>query len=128
MDKKIFYHDTDSGGVVYYANYLKYLEEARTELLEDKGLSVKTFEQRGLLYAVSKCNIRYRSPARYGDVLLCGAELIKVTAAQLIFKQNIYNKATNVLIVEAEVTLVCLNTDMKPVQIPQDLKDRMIKA
>ena len=64
MEKRIFYHDTDAGGIVYYGNYLKYLEEARTEFLENKGLSVAIFRNRGLLYAVRKCSITYRSPAR----------------------------------------------------------------
>ena len=122
MEKRIFYHDTDSGGIVYYANYLKYLEEARTEFLEKKGLSVEVFKQHGLLYAVRKCSIMYRSPARYGDMLICGAELLKITAAQLIFNQKIHHKETGRLIVEAEITLACLDKDLKPHQIPEDLK------
>jgi acyl-CoA thioester hydrolase len=123
MEKRIYYHDTDAGGIVYYANYLKYLEEARTEFLEKKGLSVEIFRNRGLIYAVRKCSVSYRSPARYADTLICGAELTKITAAQLIFSQKIHHKETGRLIVEAEVTLACLNTDLKPVQIPEDLKD-----
>ena len=69
MEKRIYFHDTDAGGIVYYGNYLKYLEEARTEFLEKKNLSVKTFHERGLIYAVSKCTINYKSPARYDDLL-----------------------------------------------------------
>ena len=92
MEKRIFYHDTDAGGVVYYGNYLKYLEEARTEFLEKKALSVATFNKRGFLYAVRKCTITYKSPARYGDILLCDAQLIKMTAAQLIFDQKIHER------------------------------------
>ncbi len=122
MEKRIFYHDTDAGGIVYYANYLKYLEEARTEFLETRGLSVKTFQEKGLAYAVRKCSITYRSPARYGDTLLCGANLIKVTAAQLIFEQKIHHKETGALLIEAEVTLACLSKDFRPTQIPEDLK------
>src|SRR3989338_9931649 len=109
MEKRIYFHDTDAGGVVYYGNYLKYLEEARTELLEQKGLSVASFYQRGLLYAVSKCYIIYRSPARYGETLLCKAQLKDATAVKLIFDQTIHEKKTSRLVVEAEATLVCLN-------------------
>lgn len=127
MEKRIFYHDTDAGGVVYYGNYLKYLEEARTEFLEKKSLSVKDFHDRGFLYAVRKCTITYRSPARYGDTLLCEADLVKITAAQLVFDQKIFHKASGRLLVEAEVTLVCLTKDFKPVQIPDDLKDALQK-
>ena len=126
MEKRIFYHDTDAGGVVYYGNYLKYLEEARTESLEKKGLSVEAFKKRGLLYAVRKCTITYRSPARYGDVLICEATLKKVTAVQLVFDQKIYDKKTQRLVVEAEVTLVSLNKEFKPTQIPEDLKAQLL--
>jgi acyl-CoA thioester hydrolase len=126
MEKRIFYHDTDSGGIVYYGNYLKYLEEARTEFLEHKGMSVEMFSDRGLLYAVRNCTITYRSPARYGDILICDAKLVKITAAQLIFEQTIHQKKTGVLTTEAQVTLACLNKDFKPTQIPEDLKERLL--
>ncbi|HOY09494.1 MAG TPA: YbgC/FadM family acyl-CoA thioesterase [Candidatus Omnitrophota bacterium] len=127
MEKKIFYHDTDSGGVVYYGNYLKYLEEARTEFLEKKGLSVTIFSQRGFVYAVRKVNISYKSPARYGDILCCDATLIKITAAQIFFSQKIFQKKTNALVADAEVILACLNQDFKPVPIPEDLKALLLK-
>jgi len=122
MEKRIYYHDTDAAGVVYYANYLKYLEEARTELLEQKGLSIKTFNDRGLLYAVSQCTIQYKSSARYGETLICGAQIKKITAVKLIFDQTIHEKKTNRLVVESEVTLVCLDKNFKPAPLPEDLK------
>lgn len=127
MEKRIFYHDTDAGGIVYYGNYLKYLEEARTEFLEKKGLSVTIFRERGMLYAVRKLSIQYKSPARYGDVLLCGADLIKATAAQLIFDQKIHQKSSGLLVVESEVTLACLNTEFRPTPIPDDLRARLTR-
>ena len=126
MKKRIYYHDTDAGGVVYYANYLKYLEEARTEFLEVRGISVKELHEQGILYAVRKCSVIYRSPARYGDVLICDAKLKSMTAAQFIFEQTIKEEKTNRLIVEAEVHLVCLTKDFKPQQIPEELKVRLI--
>ena len=126
MEKRIYFHDTDAGGIVYYGNYLKYLEEARTELLEKKGLSVVSFYERGLLYAVSKCSITYRSPARYGETLLCKAILKEATAVKLIFDQTIHEKKTGRLVVEAEVTLVCLNKEFRPTAIPDDLKAQLL--
>jgi len=122
MEKIIYYYDTDAGGVVYYANYLKYLEEARTEFLAAKGLTVDIMRQREFMYAVRKCSLTYKSPARYGDTIICDATLIKTTAAQLIFEQKIYDKPSGRLLVEAEVTLVSLNKDFKPAPIPEDLK------
>ena len=126
MEKRIYYHDTDAGGIVYYGNYLKFLEEARTEFLEIRGLSVAMFKDRGLVYAVRKCSIIYRSPARYAETLLCSATLKKITAAQLIFDQLIHEKKSGRLIVEAEVTLACLDKEFKPVQIPEDLKSQLL--
>lgn len=126
MDIRIYYHDTDAGGVVYYGNYLQYLEEARTEFLDKKGMSVQMFHERGLMYAVRKCNVTYKSPARYGDTIVCDAKLLKVTAAQLIFEQKIHHKQTGQLMVEAEVILACLSKDFKPTQIPEDLKERLL--
>ena len=126
MEKRIFFHDTDAGGVVYYGNYLKYLEEARTEFLEKRNLSVASFYERGLLYAVSKCSIDYRSPARYGEILICQAKLKEATAVKLVFNQTIHEKKSNRLVAEAEVTLVCLNRDFKPTPIPEDLKRQLL--
>lgn len=126
MEKRIYYHDTDAGGVVYYGNYLKYLEEARTEFLENKGLSVAAFHKRGFLYAVRKCSISYKSPARYGDTIICDAKLESITAAQMFFEQKIWDKKSQRLLVEAEVILVSLDKDFKPSAIPEDLKAQLI--
>lgn len=127
MEKRIYYHDTDAGGVVYYGQYLCYLEEARTEFLDQKGLSVKQFMERGLFYAVRECHVMYKSPARYDDVIVCDAKLIKATAAQLVFEQTIKDKKDGRLMVEATVSLVCLNKDFKPEVIPEDLKEQLLK-
>ena len=125
MEKRIFYYDTDAGGIVYYGQYLCFLEEARTEFLEQRGLSVEMFKERGFLYVVRQCNISYRSPARYGDTVLCVARLKKIGASQLIFEQTVHDKKDGRLIVEAEVSLVCLNQDFKPTPIPDDLKQKL---
>ena len=122
IEKRIYYHDTDAGEVVYYANYLKYLEEDRTDFLEQKGVSVKDAHKNNFFYAVRQCNVSYKSPARYGDVIVCESKLTKMTAAQFVFDQKIYEKETRRLLVEAEVTLVSLNKDFKPTQIPDDIK------
>ena len=126
MEKRIYFHDTDAGGVVYYGNYLKYMEEARTEFLEKRTLSVADFYKRGLLYAVSKCSVNYKSPARYGETLLCEAKLKEATAVKLIFEQTIHEKKSGRLVVDAEVTLVCLNKDFKPTPLPEDLKHQLL--
>ncbi len=126
MLKRIYYHDTDAGGIVYYGQYLCYLEEARTEFLEQRGLSVQAFKDRGLFFVVRNCNITYKSPARYDQVLQCIAKLKEATATQLIFDQTVSDTKDNRLCVQAEVSLVCLNADFKPTPIPDDLKDKLL--
>ena len=126
MKKRIYYHDTDAGGVVYYGNYLKFLEEARTEYLEKKGLSVIELYKQGFLYAVRHCSITYKNPARYGDTLLCDARLKKITAAQMFFDQIIVDEKSQDLVVEAHVTLVSLNRRFKPTPIPENIKSQLL--
>ncbi|MGE0267248.1 MAG: acyl-CoA thioesterase [Candidatus Omnitrophota bacterium] len=121
MEKRIYYHDTDAGGVVYYGNYLKYLEESRTEFLEQRGIKAHG----DFLYAVRKCNVTYKSPARYGDTIRCESRLLKMTAAQLFFEQTITNDLTGQLLVTAEVHLVCLTQDFKPVAISEDIRAKL---
>ena len=126
MEKRIYYHDTDAGGIVYYGQYLCYLEEARTEFLEKRGLSVELFKGRGFVFVVRQCNVSYRSPARYDDIILCDAKLKKLGASQMIFDQTVHDKKDGRLIIEAEVSLVCLNMDFKPTPIPDDLRERLL--
>lgn len=125
MEKTIYYHDTDAGGVVYYANYLKYLEEARTEFLNNRGISIKELHSEGFLYAVRKCSLTYKRPARYGDVIECKTEISKISVTQIFFNQNIYNKDTGALLVEAEMVLVSLNKEFQASPIPEDIKSRL---
>lgn len=122
MEKQIYYHDTDAGGVVYYGRYLNYLEEARTEYLQQRGLNLDLFRQRKFLYAVRQCNISYESPARYGDVIVCSAKPVKTTTARIVFEQEIHDKKTGRLILKAEVILVSLNEHFKTTPIPEDIK------
>ena len=122
MEKQIYYHDTDAGGVVYYGRYLNYLEEARTELLQQKGLDLSLFRNKKFLVAVRGLSISYESPARYGDIIVCDAKVVKVTTARMVFEQEIRDKKTGRLILKAEVTLVSLNEDFKTTPIPEDIK------
>jgi acyl-CoA thioester hydrolase len=125
MEKRIYYHDTDAGGVVYYGTYLQYLEESRTEWMENRGLTIKHLRENGFEYAVRKCAIVYKKPARYGDILICSANITKVTAAQIFFHQQIHEKTTQTLLVDADVTLVSLNKQFKTALIPESIKDKL---
>ena len=117
MEKKIYYHDTDAGGVVYHANYLKYLEEARTELLKEKGVDISKLAEKGILFAVRKVEIDYKAPARYADTLTIIASISKVKNASLEFIQSI-NKGDQILI-KAKTQLACIDSDFAPQAIPE---------
>ena len=125
MKKKIYYHDTDAGGVVYYANYLKYFEEARTELLKEKGVDISKLSEEGILFAVRKVEIDYKTPARYADTLIITACLSKVKNATLEFTQTI-TRGDKVL-VEAKTQLVCINSNFIPQVIPAEVSQCLRK-
>jgi acyl-CoA thioester hydrolase len=120
IEKRIYYHDTDCGGVVYYANYLKYLEEARTEYLFSKGIDLQKLSNSGIWFAVAKVEIEYKSPARYQDTIriLTNIEKTKYSAMQF-FQKILKNDKT---VVEARTTLICVNNNFKPIVIPEEIR------
>ena len=117
---KIYYEDTDAGGVVYYANYLKFLERARTEALVTLGLSNKKIQEDfGALIIVKLCNIEYKIPAYLEDELNIRSFVKSVTKTSFLMNQFISRGED--LIAEAKVHLVFVNKDGKPVKIPDNL-------
>ena len=117
---KIYYEDTDSGGVVYYANYLKYLERARSEAIYSIGLTnTKLKNDYGTLIIVKSCNIEYKIPAKFEDELEIVSHVSSKTKTSFSMIQSI--KRGEEIISDAEVKLVTVNKDGKPVKIPQIL-------
>ena len=112
MEKKIYYHDTDCGGVVYYSNYLKYFEEGRTEYFEGRGASLKGLVEKGILFAVRNVQIDYKAPARYGDTVEIVTMIEKIKNASMIFLQEA--KIGDKLLVSAKIILVCIDKDFRP--------------
>ncbi|MBU2102740.1 MAG: YbgC/FadM family acyl-CoA thioesterase [Candidatus Omnitrophota bacterium] len=120
MIKKIYYHDTDCGGVVYYANYLKYMEEARTEYMRERGIDLCALAKNGVLFAVKNVSIDYKAPARYADTLTIATRIVRQKNVSIEFVQEI-RKDTQ-LLVSATTTLVCINQEFKPQAIPDSLQ------
>ena len=119
---KVYYEDTDAGGVVYYANYLKYLERARTEALAKIGLSnLQIKEKFGALIIVKSCNIEYKKTAHLEDQLSIRSFVKSVTKTSFLMNQFITNDKTP--IVEAQVHLVFINEKGKPVKVPDIIFD-----
>ncbi|WP_407951155.1 YbgC/FadM family acyl-CoA thioesterase [Permianibacter fluminis] len=119
----MYYEDTDLAGVVFYANYLKYYERGRTELVRALGLDQAVLIEQGLAFAVARCEVDYLKPARFNDALEVVTEVNRVGRASIEFGQylrkagdpgNILNKAL--------VKVVCITVaDMKPAGMPIDL-------
>jgi acyl-CoA thioester hydrolase len=115
---KVYYEDTDAGGIVYYANYLKYLERARTEALATIGLSNLQIKKRfGALIIVKSCNIEFKKSSYLEDNLSIRSFIKSVTKTSLVMNQFI-SKDDNI-IVEAQVHLVFVNDKSKPVKVPE---------
>jgi len=117
---KIYYEDTDAAGVVYYANYLKFLERARSEIIYSLGLSnKKLLTDHNTLIIVKSCNIKYKKPAKFEDVLLINSKIKSMLKVSFTLEQII--KRDNEIISEAEVVLVTVNNQGKPIKIPEVL-------
>ena len=118
---KIYYEDTDAGGVVYYANYLKFLERARSEAIYSLGLSNKEIlEKEGVIIIVKTCNIEYKKPAKFEDDIEIISNIKEVKNSSFKMHQVIKKKFD--IISEADVVLVTVNKKGKPVRIPSILK------
>ena len=113
MDVRIYYEDTDCGGVVYYANYLKYFERARTHYLEERGLSVAALLKERTQFMVVHADLDYRSAARYGETLTIDTALSEEGRASLKFSHVVRERETGRVVVEGSATLVATTLEGK---------------
>jgi len=124
-DVRVYFEDTDSGGVVYHANYLKFMERARTEWIRNFGLNqTKLKKEDKVMFVVRKIDIQYKIPARFNDELIVQTNCIRTTNYSLMLKQNILRGKE--IITEGKVEIVCISADFfKPVRIPKIAKQLM---
>tara|TARA_B100001540_G_scaffold206189_1_gene181581 strand:+ start:886 stop:1284 length:399 start_codon:yes stop_codon:yes gene_type:complete len=121
---KVYYEDTDAGGVVYYANYLKFLERARSEAIYTLGFSNSSLlETYGVLLIVKSCNIEYKKPAKFEDSLKIISEIKSFTKTSFIMKQII--SRDHEIISDADIHLVSVDKNGKPSKLPEDLKKKL---
>ena len=119
---KIYYEDTDSGGIVYYANYLKYLERARSEAIYSLGLTNTNLQKdHDTLIIIKSCNIEYKKPAKFEDELEIISSILSKTKTSFTMLQII--KKNEEIISEATVQLVTVNKEGKPIKIPEILNN-----
>lgn len=124
LDKRVYYHDTDSGGVVYYANYLKHLEEGRTEFLRSIGIDTSEYAGKGVLFPVVHVEIDYKGPARYGDMIGIYTSVEKVGNASARFRQEIRKGDT--LLLTSGVVWACVDENMKAKPVPEEIRKRLL--
>ena len=118
---RVYWEDTDAGGIVYYANYLKFIERARTEALLSLGLSQTGLRERfGLLFAVRAVTVDYLAPARFEDQLVVTPRVGPAGAARLTMAQAVWRETA--CLMTAEVTLACLGPDGRPARMPAALR------
>ena len=124
---RVYYEDTDAAGIVYHANYLKYAERARTEMMRGLGLSHSELAERlGLVFTVSRCEIDYRAPARLDDELEVATRVLEVSGARLLAEQTILrNEHTLARLV---LTLACVTRAGRPARLPNDLRHALATA
>ena len=124
MQKKIYYHDTDCGGVVYYSNYLKYMEEGRTEYFAARGASIKELAAQGVMFVVARVEIDYKAPAFYGDTLWVETVFSKVHKVKIEVEHAVKNQSGE-LICQSKTLLVCVDKEIKPKAIPEELRKKL---
>ena len=125
---RVYYQDTDAGGVVFHAQYLAFMERARTELLNEMGLDLaRLADEQRVLFLVYELKARYHAPARLNDMLSASAEVVKMGRASLVFRHRV--ERAGELLVEADVTLALVDRDrMKPARMPEELQQALQQA
>lgn len=113
---RVYYEDTDLAGLVYYANYLKFIERARSEYVRELGIDQAALKEGGLVFAVSRVEADYIQPAKYDDLLVVRTTITRKTAARLTLTQEIRRGDTRLF--EAVVTIVCLDETGRPQRLP----------
>lgn len=123
LEKKVYYHDTDCGGVVYYARYLEFLEDARTEFCLSKGVDLGEWFSKGVSFVVVRIELDYKSPARYAEKLNVRTSIEKLGDSSVHFIQHINRAGT--LLVAARIIWACVGSDFKSRPIPSEIRKNL---
>lgn len=120
---RVYYEDTDMAGIVYYANYLRYIERARSDWVKGLGIDQNQMKAEGFVFAVRRVEADYVLPARLDDDLSIETTVIQVTAARLVMDQQV--KRDGELVFQATVTVVMINEEGQPARLPANIR-RMV--
>jgi len=126
IEVRVYYQDTDAGGVVFHAQYLAFMERARTELLNAAGIDLAQLaEEQRVMFFVHELAVRYHRPARLNELVSVSAEVVKMGRASLVFRQRV--ERADELLVEAEVTLAVVDSErMRPARMPEELRKVLV--
>jgi len=125
---RIYYEDTDCGGVVYYANYLKYFERGRTELLRSLGVSLPGLRDDGVIFVVRRAEAEYFAPCRYDDLVSLDTIVSASTGATVTFSHTIKKEGSDTEAVKGTVVLAAVGADGRPVRLPAVLREALKKT
>jgi acyl-CoA thioester hydrolase len=121
MEIRVYYEDTDAGGVVYHAHYLNYFERGRTEYLRENGVSVGELHRAGFIFPVIRVEVEFRSPAVHDDLLLVTTAIGEVGKTTFTLLQTVARKCDGRILVEGRVTLACIGPNLRPKRLPEQL-------
>lgn len=121
---RVYYEDTDMAGIVYYANYLKYIERARSEWVREMGIDQgRLRDEEGIVFAVRRVEADYLSSAKFDDVLTVKTQVVSSSAARMTLEQSVWRADKQLF--TAEVILVAINREGQPTRLPQILRGKM---
>lgn len=122
MDVRIYYEDTDAGGVVYHANYIKYLERARTEFFRSHGFLVAELAANGFVFPVVRLEMDFKAPALHDDLITVTTCPTRVGGSSVTLSQKISRQSDGKLLIDGVVTLACVNPALKAKRIPLEIR------
>lgn len=125
MDVRIYYEDTDAGGVVYHANYIKYMERARTEYFRSHGLFVAELAANGFLFPVVRLEMDFKAPALHDDLVSVTTSPTRIGGSSVTLRQKISRHNDGKLLTEGVVTLACMGPTLKARRIPQEIREML---
>jgi acyl-CoA thioester hydrolase len=125
---RVIYGDTDTAGIVYHANYLRYFEAARGEWLRHRGLPYAEIERRGLVWPVVELQTRFRQPARYDDLLLVEVRMAELGGASVTFDYVVTRESDGCLICKGSTRLGCVRRSGGVERIPDDVREALAGA
>jgi acyl-CoA thioester hydrolase len=126
LELKIYYEDTDAGGVVYYANYLRYFERARTEFLAQRGLEVSSLAKQGIVFVVKNVEVEFHFPAQLGDIIQVETTVSEIKKVSLVFNYIIKRKFDSKILVTGSTKLAVVSPERKVIKLPQEILNKIL--